>query len=158
MLPIFLTFLIFFSVLLTGCFSVQAQEISAEEPNTQTNAALRRVSTKPNAFSDGISGMVVNNTISATGQQFFQLFTQTWRENADSENYSLTVSETTSRQRGTQVFIYMGSKLLFTSGVSPKFSLLKPVVDQAIDSISTRLISDAMESVSTDPDLAQDEL
>jgi hypothetical protein len=59
---------------------------------------------------------------------------------------------------GSQVFIYSGSRVVFSGSLPFKSSQLKLVVDQALEAINTRLISDAMEAVSADRDLGKEEL
>jgi hypothetical protein len=109
-------------------------------------------------MTDGIAGMVINNMVTPNGHQFFQLFGLSWQERGDVEAYSLSLVEVTSRRRGSQVFIYAGNRLLFSGGLPFKSSQLKLVVDQALEAINTRPISDAMEAGSVDIDLGKEEL
>jgi hypothetical protein len=102
--------------------------------------------------------MLINNMVTPNGHQFFQLFGLSWQESADVEAYSLSLVEVTSRRRGSQVFIYAGNRLLFSGGLPFKSSQLKLVVDQALEAINTRLISDAIEAGGADIDLGKEEL
>jgi hypothetical protein len=109
-------------------------------------------------MTDGISGLLINNMITPNGHQIFQLFTNNWLENPESENYSLTLIETTSRLRGSQIFIYSGSRLMFSSSLPFKSSQLKPTVDQALEAISSGINSLATETGIADKDLGEEEL
>ena len=109
-------------------------------------------------MTDGIAGLLINNMVTPNGHQFFQLFGMSWQESPDAEIHSLNLVETNSRRSGSQVYIYAGNRLLFAGGLPSKSSQLKLVVDQAIEAIGTRLISDAMESASSDQDLGKEEL
>jgi len=142
---------------LASAASLQAQDAALGETNRPNSGALG-TATNPNAMTDGIAGMLINNMLTPNGHQFFQLFGLSWQESGDVEAYSLSLVEVTSRRRGSQVFIYAGNRLLFSGGLPLKSSQLKLVVDQALEAINTRPISDAMEAGSDDIDLGKEEL
>jgi hypothetical protein len=109
-------------------------------------------------MTDGISGMLLDGMITPNGHQFFQLFSNSWQENSESENYSFRVIETTSRLKGSQVFIYSGSKLFFSSNLPFKSSQLSPLVEQAIEAINTKILSEVLDTGSADKDLGMEEI
>jgi len=146
--------LLFFSAI--GNFA-HGQDASAFKESLSPSNSINKLINR-NTMADGISGLMVNNMITPIGHQFFQLFCNNWQENPESNNYSLYFVETTSRLRGSQVFIYSGTKLMFVSGLPFKSSQLMPVIDQAVDAINTNIISMAMNSGSSDIDLAEEEL
>ena len=127
------------------------------EPSRQASSALGRAANS-NAMTDGIAGMLINNMMTPKGHQFFQLFGMSWQDSPDAEIYSLRVVETNSQRSGSQVYIYAGNRLLFAGGLPKNSSQLRLVVDQALEAIGTRLISDALESGSSDGDLGKEEL
>jgi len=137
--------------------SLHAQDAALGEKTPPISGALGKP-TNPNAMTDGIAGMLINNMVTPNGHQFFQLFGLSWQESADAEAYSLSLVEVTSKRMGSQVFIYAGSRVVFSGSLPFKSSQLKLVVDQALEAINTRLISDAMEAVSADRDLGKEEL
>jgi len=140
----------------TGNF-VHGQEFSLSGSSASSTSNINKTINR-NAMTDGISGLLINNMITPNGHQFFQLFTNNWLENPESENYSLTFIETTSRLRGSQIFIYSGSRLMFSSSLPFKSSQLKPTVDQALEAISSGINSLATETGIADKDLGEEEL
>ena len=140
----------------TGNF-VLGQELSIGE-NSAPSIINKNKIIKRNATTDGISGLLIDSMITPNGHQFFQLFSSKWQENPESENYSLRFIETTSLLRGSQIFIYSGTKLMFTSGLPYKSSQLVLVVDQAIEAINSGIISMDTETGSADKDLGEEEL
>ena len=136
---------------------LHAQDAALGETSPQTTAVLGRPA-NPNAMTDGIAGMLINNMVTPNGHQFFQLFGLGWQDRPDAETYSLSLVEATSRQRGSQVYIYAGTRLVYSGGLPYKSSQLRLVVDQALEAIGTRLISNAMEAGSADSDLGKEEL
>ena len=140
----------------TGNF-VLGQELSLGE-NSAPSIINKNKIIKRNARTDGISGLLIDSMITPNGHQFFQLLSNSWQENPESENFSLTFVETTSRLRGSQVFIYSGSKLMFSSGLPNKSSQLRPTVNQAIEAINTGIISLSTETSNAEKDLGEEEL
>ena len=136
---------------------LHAQDAPLSDASPQASSAPGKAANS-NAMTDGIAGLLINNMVTPNGNQFFQLFGMSWQESPDAEVYSLRLVETISRRSGSQVYIYTGNRLLFAGGLPYKSSQLRPVVDQAIEAIGTRLISDAMESASSDQDLGKEEL
>lgn len=141
----------------TGNF-VLGQELSLRENSAPSTNNNKNKNIIRNAMTDGLSGLLIDSMITPNGHQFFQLFSNNWQENPESENYSLTFVETTSRLRGSQVLIYLGTRLMFNSGLPYKSSQLKPVVDQAIEAINSGIISMATETGSAEKDLGEEEL
>ena len=150
-------FKVAFCTLLGSYLPVHAQDAALGETSPQTTGVLGRPA-NPNAMTDGIAGMLINNMVTPNGHQFFQLFGLGWQDRPDAETYSLSLVEATSRQRGSQVYIYAGTRVVYSGGLPYKSSQLRLVVDQALEAIGTRLISNAMEAGNTDLDLGMEEL
>ncbi|NBO42190.1 MAG: hypothetical protein EBU92_11880 [Betaproteobacteria bacterium] len=152
-----LSALLIFSVCAAIGSFVHGQDLSLGE-NSKSSTSNKNKSINRNAMTDGISGLLIDNMITPNGHQFFQLFSSNWQENPESENFSLTFVETTSRLRGSQILIYSGTRLMFNSGLPYKSSQLRPVVDQAIEAINSGINSLATETGSADKDLGEEEL
>jgi hypothetical protein len=152
-----LSALLIFSICAAIGSFVHGQDLSLGE-NSKSSTSNKNKSINRNAMTDGISGLLIDSMITPNGHQFFQLFSNSWQENPESENFSLTFVETTSRLRGSQVFIYSGSKLMFSSGLPNKSSQLKPTVNQAIEAINTGIISLSTETSNAEKDLGEEEL
>ena len=56
---------------------------------------------------DGMAGVVVNETITPNGYEFYRIFSILWSENPDSTNYSLSIKERLSKRYGNRVDIYL---------------------------------------------------
>jgi hypothetical protein len=149
--------LLIFSVCAATANFGHGQELSLGQSSTPATGNKNK-SINRNALTDGISGLLIDSMITPNGHQFFQLFSNKWQENPESENYSLRFIETTSRLRGSQIFIYSGTKLMFTSGLPYKSSQLVLVVDQAIEAINSGIILMDTETGSADKDLGEEEL
>jgi len=150
------SFVLFCVAYVSSANLVFGQNLASDEKNTSTGST--KIVKNRNAMTDGISGMLLDGMITPNGHQFFQLFSNSWQENSESENYSFRVIETTSRLKGSQVFIYSGSKLFFSSNLPFKSSQLSPLVEQAIEAINTKILSEVLDTGSADKDLGMEEI
>jgi hypothetical protein len=106
---------------------------------------------------DGILGLVVNQTISTNGYEFYRMFYLLWSEKPDSLKYSLNVQEKLSKQRGNQVIVYLGQKVIF-SGVLPlKYEQLKELSTKAAEETQANLVMLLLEP-SKDADIDGDQV
>ena len=106
---------------------------------------------------DGILGLVVNQTISTNGYEFYRMFYLLWSEKPDSLKYSLNVQEKLSKQRGNQVIVYLGQKVIF-SGVLPlKYEQLKELSTKAAEETQANLVMLLLEPTK-DADIDSDQV
>lgn len=63
-------------------------------------------------------GIVVNQSFTLGGQEFYRRFTDFWREKPDFEVYTLVVNERPSRRFGNRISVTFGQQVVF-AGVLP---------------------------------------
>ncbi len=122
----------------------------------QTTAISNPQASVSNAFSEGLSGVVVANTSTATGYQFYRLFALAWGDKPESERYSLSVVETRIRQRFSVVTVYFGNQSLFSASLPSRLSALQALVDQSLEAVSTKLLTIELGASDNDADMAGD--
>lgn len=106
---------------------------------------------------DGISGIVVNQTITQNGYEFYKIFSLLWSENPDSRNYSLNIQERLSKRYGNQIDIYLGQKRVYSGALPTKYYSLFALCEKAVDETQTNIISLAMQ-MSDDVDIVREEM
>jgi len=107
------------------------------------------------ATSDGIKGLIVNQTISANGYEFYLIFTELWRDKPDGENYSLNIVERPSKRYGNQVFVYFGQRRVYSGFLPFKYDGIRPVCEKAVEESYSNIITLGMETLgSGDPDFS----
>ena len=111
-----------------------------------------------NAYSEGLSGVVVANTMTPNGHQFYRLFALAWRDKPESEKYSLSVVESRGRQRFTVVTVYFGNQSLHSAILPARYPALQVLVEQSLDAVSSRLLTLELGASQGDPDMAADEM
>jgi len=104
-------------------------------------------------------GIVVNQTFTQSGQEFYRRFTDFWREKSDFESYTLVVMERPSRRYGNQVIVSFGQKTVF-SGVLPiKTDAVRTFSLDAVEKAYANIISLNIKMTGDrDPDLGDDDM
>ena len=123
-------------------------------------AAAQTLPTKPATSSqDGVSGLVVNSTVSAAGMAFFLNFLDFWREMPGSDKYTIEIAENSSKRLGTQVWVNFGQKRVFFSALPIQRDRIRPISEKAAETSYEALKTLVLPFGSVlDPDVADDEL
>jgi hypothetical protein len=124
----------------------------------QTNPASKSEPAVSNHYSEGVSGVVVANTITPAGHQFYRLFALAWRDKPESERYSLSVVESRVRQRLSLVTLYYANQSLYSAILPTRFPALQALVDQSLEAVASRLLTIELGASESDPDLAADDI
>ena len=106
---------------------------------------------------DGVSGLVVNMTMSTDGINFYKSFLEFWREKPNSDVYSLEIGERSSKRFGNQVWVMYGQNRLFFSNLPYKLDKIKTVGEQAADVSYEAILGIALQLNEKDIDLAAEE-
>jgi len=140
-----------FSIVLLLVF-VRGTVFAQTTPTSKSEPALS------NQYSEGLSGVVVANTMTSAGYQFYRLFALAWRDKPESERYSLSVVESRGRQRFTLVNVYYANQSLYSAIVPSRYPALQALVDQSLEAVSSRLLTIELGASESDADLAADEM
>src|SRR4051812_33150819 len=108
---------------------------------------------------DPYSGVVVNQTITLVGHEFYRSFVAAWREMALSERYALTVGERPTPQLGSQVWVEFGRRRVFQASLPPARSRVAGIGEKAAAIAYENVVqSEAQRLLFKDPDLGADEI
>ncbi len=110
------------------------------------------------ASSEEIAGMILNQTVTLLGQEFYRNFVEFWRDKADGENYNIVVSELPSRRFGNQIFVVYNRRRMFTGMLPIRVDKVRAVSEQAVETTYADIVSLGLERPSRDADLDVDEL
>lgn len=104
-------------------------------------------------------GIVVNQTFTQSGQEFYRRFTDYWREKPDFEAYTLSIVERPSRRFGNQVSIVYGQKPVFVGNLPVKIDAIRNLSADAVEKVHANIITMSLKFTGDrDPDMANDEL
>jgi hypothetical protein len=106
---------------------------------------------------DGMVGIVVNQTITANGYEFYRIFSILWSEDPDSRNYSLSIKERLSKRYGNRVDVYLGQKLVYSAVLPLKYDGLQTLCEKAVEDTQTNIASLSIQA-SDDTDIVREEM
>lgn len=96
-------------------------------------------------------GIVVNETFTPMGQEFYRRFTDYWRENPDFERYTLVVSERPSRRSGNRIAISQDQQVVFTGNLPIKLEAIRALSADASEKVNANILSLQL-GLSNEPD------
>lgn len=106
---------------------------------------------------EGIVGIVVNQTITTNGYEFYRIFTLLWSEKPDSRNYSLHIQERLSKRYGNKVGVYWGQKLLYSAALPLKYDGLHALCEKAVEETEANIAIQFMQTPD-ETDIAREEM
>jgi curli production assembly/transport component CsgE len=133
---------------------VAASSAQAQPPEGTENAAA---AARP---ADPYSGVVVNDTVTFIGQEFYSTFVATWREEPNVERFTVIVHERPSARWGSLIFIEYEHREMFRAFLSPgRRDFVRVAAAEASKQVFERVVDlEVQRLMFRDPDLAQDEL
>ena len=104
-------------------------------------------------------GIVVNQTFTAAGQEFYRRFTDFWREKPDFENYTLVIVERPSQRFGNRITINFHQKSVFSSNIPNKVDAIRSLSSEAVEKAYANILSLSLRMTGDgDPDMGGDGL
>lgn len=104
-------------------------------------------------------GLIINQTYTSGGLEFFRRFSDFWREKSDVDRYTLTVLERPSRRFGNQVMVSLGQRPVYAAALPLKADAIRAVSLEAVDRVyASAIASNLRFNDRADPDLGAEEL
>lgn len=104
-------------------------------------------------------GIVVNQTFSASGQEFYRRFTDFWREKPDFESYTLVVLERPSSRFGSRVVVSYGQTVVFISNLPVKIDAIRALGAEAAERAHASVVAANLRmDGASDPDMGPNEI
>jgi curli production assembly/transport component CsgE len=150
------------------CMLAIALALPVAQAGPGDGAAQNGVSAQPQNARDPVhassaldlfDGIVIDQTMTRPGKEFYQLFSSGWHDQALSERYTISVREQPSARFGSQIHIVFGNRRVFQGQLSPNRSQIKMLADAAINIAYKAVTEGEMQRLLfKDPDVGQDEI
>jgi LysM repeat protein len=79
-----------------------------------------------------INGLVINETRSKIGDQFFNVFYQHWETPEDAPDFMLTIEEKPMPSMGTLVTVLIDNRAVFQTKLQPRYQVIEQQARQAV--------------------------
>lgn len=90
-----------------------------------------------------IDGLVVDETQTKVGRDFYDVFYRLWQAPQDAFNFTVTVKERPSRGRGSIIVVQLNDEMAFQSQLQPKYDVIESAARQAVYYVHRKLRSAA---------------
>lgn len=143
----------FISLLFICLFVMHGPSVSAGD---EKNVESSNEDSKTTLEDEGITGLIIDNTKTFIGRQFYQEFSQYWLAYQVTENVS--IHERPTARSGSQIWVEYNRQRLFDQFLTPVFANIQVTAREAAKSVSRRLKTLQIEKILfPNPDLAPDE-
>ena len=83
-----------------------------------------------------INGLVVDETITKIGRDFYEVFYSKWEAPPSELSYTIFIKELPLVGQGSQVIIYMDDTELFTQPIQPRYDVIEAVAEYAVSLVT----------------------
>ncbi len=118
------------------------QQNAAEEDSAKTNQLLKKMmssivkgekkSTLKKSDFSGIDGLIIDETESKIGHDFYDKFFSNWTPPKNAKNYTITISEKPLPRLGTQITIEINDTPIFKRFVQPRYEIVQQMALQGV--------------------------
>lgn len=107
----------------------------------------------------GLSGIIVDRTITMLGREFYRQFTQRSRGRTIITNKNLSIYEQPDARWGSRVWIENNNTIIFEARLSPKLSDIEGYAEAAVEQVESRIIQETIiNQIENNPDLSDKEI
>ncbi|MDZ7691762.1 MAG: CsgE family curli-type amyloid fiber assembly protein [Balneolaceae bacterium] len=88
----------------------------------------------------GLGGMVLDETRTKMGRDFYSIFYKYWETPEQAKNFTITISEQPVPSRGTMVNIEINDQLVFRNRLEPRYHKTKKKARQAVSICQKKIL------------------
>jgi len=105
------------------------------------------------------AGVVINQTVTFTGQGFYREFVKHWSDKERADRYSIAIHERPSARWGSLIWIEYANRKIFQIFVSPGRSDMKSISERAAELAYQNVVeADIQRLLIREPDVGPDEI
>nr|WP_267964169.1 CsgE family curli-type amyloid fiber assembly protein [Halomonas sp. MCCC 1A11057] len=130
-----------------------------EEEALEEGEATEELSRQFRLGEPGLSGVIVDRTITMMGKTFYRRFSQLSSESHILSSTTLSVHERPDARWGSQVWVAENNRILFQAALPPRLSDIDRYAEAAVEQVEQLLVQRSiMQALESDPDLADEEI
>jgi curli production assembly/transport component CsgE len=133
---------IFLSAFLWLPFDGQKDTIKTKPVPESLKKLFEQVVKQPNKSNDyeiEIDGLLVDDTKTKTGKDFYDLFYGSWEAPSGAKNYTITVSEKPFRLTSTQIIVSINENPVYQAILQPRQDIIEALSSDAITTTQSYL-------------------
>lgn len=104
-------------------------------------------------------GVIVNQTVTLVGHDFYRAFVAAWRDKPNAERYTLTIVERPTARLGSQIWVEFLRRRVFQAMLPPARARVTGFAEAAVDATYQAVVqSEVQRLLFRDPDLGPEEI
>jgi len=107
--------------------------------STESESGTESKEPKPTYQGLGLGGLVLDETRSKMGSNFYSVFYKRWESPKNVQNFTITVSEQPVPSRGTMVQVKIDNKLVYKNRLEPRYYKTEQAAERAVKICRQRL-------------------
>lgn len=112
-----------------------------------------------NALREFYGGIVIDQTITVAGQNFYQLFVAMWRDKPNHDRFSIAIRERPSARWGNEIWVEYAQRRVFQATLPANRSNIRAIADHAVETAYKNVVdTEVQRLLFRDPDIGPDEL
>lgn len=132
--------------------AIEEERLEEEEPGEALSRQFR-------LGEPGLSGVIVDRTITMMGKTFYRRFSQLSQDSHILTSTTLSVHERPDARWGSQIWVSENNRILFQATLPPRQSDIDRYAEAAAEQVEQLLVQRSiMQALESDPDLADDEI
>ena len=88
-----------------------------------------------------INGLVVDETITKVGRDFYEVFYSQWEAPTSEASYTIFIKELPQLGQGSLVSVYLDDTELFSQPVQPRYEVVEALAEYAVTLVSSYIIN-----------------
>ncbi len=111
------------------------------------------------AVRESYGGIVINQTVTVGGQEFYRQFIALWRDKPLAERYAISVHERPSARWGSQVWVEFAQRRMFQAALPSARWAIGPLSERAAETAYQNVVdTDVQRLLFHNDDLGRDEI
>ena len=126
----------------------------AQSPVQQDSTARRQTAVaRPNQFEEGVrssadlevDGLVVDETITKIGRDFYDVFHRQWEAPPSAKNYTILIKERPTRGNGALIQVTLNDELLFEQQLMPRYDTIEETATYVAEGLFDYLVRNQLQ-------------
>lgn len=130
----------FFTQALAQQIPVPSENVPIDSANTEAPQDLKKLmkdieaeqNLDAGSFELEIDGLVVDETVTKAGRDFYQIFYSEWEPPSNAKNFTINISEKPARGLASILMIEINENIVIETPIQPRYDLVESMAQQAV--------------------------
>jgi len=127
--------------------------VYAQRPVQQDTTVRRQAAPRPNQFEEAVrssadlevDGLVVDETITKIGRDFYDVFHRQWEAPPSAKNYTILIKERPTRGNGALIQVTLNDELLFEQQLMPRYDTIEETATYVAEGLFDYLVRNQLQ-------------